>query len=306
MAQRTDMKSALPLWVLLFALGCGQVSFEELDVRDAGEQDAPADTAQPVDARRLIDAPGSDVPDGGFTDAPVDTPADSVSDVARDVGAPDSGVTCVWTGPPNLGDVVSLDALNTPGLETDPSLTPDLLTLYFASDVAGTSDVYRATRTDVMAAFSDPEPVAGLADPNHGESQVSFVDASLLMGVHASGRGGGLGGSDLYLVSRPAIDAAFDRFTAIPGMNSPGNEFDPIIDSATGDLYFASDRDGSLDIYRAPSLGAGWAAPEQVAGLNGGTNDSALAFAPGSEHALFQSGNDVFYGLTMSRRSQES
>ncbi len=69
----------------------------------------------------------------------------------------------------------------------------------------------------------------------------------------ASNRPNGIGGLDLYFVSR--IDDTWINWTKprvfVSPINTPGDESQPYFNSVTGFLYFSSRRSGTSDIYRA-------------------------------------------------------
>ena len=82
-----------------------------------------------------------------------------------------------------------------------PIVSPDGLSLYFASGVNGNYDVWVATRLDTLGAFSNLHPVenVSLETANDVPSWVSR-DGCLL--VFRSNRSGGAGGEDLWLAKR--------------------------------------------------------------------------------------------------------
>lgn len=100
-----------------------------------------------------------------------------------------------WSEPRNMGSL-----LNSSGLETNPSLSQDMMTLYFSSDRPGSEgvDIYYSEREDKnWKKWSIPR-------------KLSFP------------------------------------------INSSADESQPHFNSATGYLYFSSNRDGSSDIFRYP------------------------------------------------------
>jgi hypothetical protein len=82
-------------------------------------------------------------------------------------------------------------------------VTPDDLTLYFASSRAGSEyDVYVSHRASATTAFGAPTAVSELNSPNiyDAPSWVSKDDCVIYL---MSTRDGGAGGVDIYTARRP-------------------------------------------------------------------------------------------------------
>lgn len=96
-----------------------------------------------------IDAPG---PADGSSDAPPDAPLQ-----------PDAPIASVWSTP------TPVPGVNSPAVETDPSYTPDRLTIVFASTRAnGSEDLYIGTRATTAASFT-VAPIPGVNVTNRDE-----------------------------------------------------------------------------------------------------------------------------------------
>lgn len=97
-----------------------------------------------------------------------------------------------------------LVALNTLGLNGFPVLTNDGLTIYFGSTRgtgAGGFDIWVAKRASTGAVFGTPTAVAELNSANNDVPTWISADGCRL--YMASERGGGSGGADIYLATRP-------------------------------------------------------------------------------------------------------
>jgi Tol biopolymer transport system component len=144
---------------------------------------------------------------------------------------------------------VSLGPVNSPFIRDDhPWLSADELSLVFTSDrQAGVgTDLWRSQRTGRDQPFSAP---VGIAELNSAAEDSSF-SASLdgTVAVFMSRRNGN---ADIFMARRAPGAATFSPPQPIAAVNSGGGEYDPSI-SATGDeLFFTSDRDGSIRIWRA-------------------------------------------------------
>lgn len=107
--------------------------------------------------------------------------------VPRCTGATCGAVACSWATTPTLTAPVPLTTVASTSLDLDPSLSHDGLTLWFASDRAGTFDIYEARRPTLDADFGPPARRADLSaasvdvapfvfeDPDSGETETWIV-----------------------------------------------------------------------------------------------------------------------------------
>jgi Tol biopolymer transport system component len=147
-------------------------------------------------------------------------------------------------------DVTPLSSLNTSGLDYQPWLTPDELTIYFASGSAGSCDIFRATRPSVSATFDPPEAVTEL-NTSSDEGGIT-LSANGREAILASNRPGGSGARDLFRFTRARTDVPFSDPEPIGELNTADNELDPAFSPDDNELYFASNRGGSDSaLYRA-------------------------------------------------------
>jgi hypothetical protein len=119
--------------------------------------------------------------------------------------------------------------------------------IYLGSDrmpARGGSDIFRATRTDATAAWSQPTDVAGL-DTNRYEGE-AFVDA-----IGAVWFTGDMEGDDDLYRAEPDGSGGFETPQLVPGINTAYAENDAWLSPDGHTLYFTSTRGGSLDIYVA-------------------------------------------------------
>jgi Tol biopolymer transport system component len=64
------------------------------------------------------------------------------------------------------------------------------------------------------------------------------------------------GDQDLFVASRAGTGAPFGGIAPIPELNSPHDDRDPWLAPDGSEIFFSSDRSGSLKIYRAARIGA--------------------------------------------------
>ena len=228
---------------------------------DAGDANAPSDAGEAGPA----DAGG----DSGAPDADAAMPADSgmSSDGAVVLGP--------WAPPaiiPNLAD---------PAGDDDPTLTADLLEIYFDSARAGGpggGDIWSSTRVSAVAPWSVPVPLAGInSASNESTPEISRDGLTLWF---SSDRSGGAGGFDIWVATRTGRGLGWSAPVAVTELNTTGNDF-PVTLTQDGLLaYFSSERPaglGLLDIWAAtrPATTNPWDFPQTlVAELSGSASDS--------------------------------
>lgn len=94
-----------------------------------------------------------------------------------------------------------LQALASPAKTDNPSVSGDLLELYFTSERTGNADIYVAERSAPNAPFSAPRRVDALSTIGLETSPIITADALTL--YWASDRDGGQGDLDIWLSTRP-------------------------------------------------------------------------------------------------------
>jgi hypothetical protein len=112
--------------------------------------------------------------------------------------------------------------LSSPSIETDPLLVRgDPLTMYFASNRAGTSDVYVAHRPAVDQLFDAPGLITELSTPTYDENGM-IVDTSG-HGYFASTMAGN---ADLYEIARPSAAQPFAIVRALDELDDAQPQLD--------------------------------------------------------------------------------
>jgi WD40-like Beta Propeller Repeat/Squalene-hopene cyclase C-terminal domain/Prenyltransferase and squalene oxidase repeat len=179
-----------------------------------------------------------------------------------------------WTRPRNLGPSV-----NSPGDEYDPALSPDGLTLYFASNRTPgktkvvpaqaaptgeawartlrahpempTFDLYAARRSSLRDDWSAPEPLAELNSPaNEGAPCVSPSGNYLYFASDRPARPGEAPNFDLYRAR--LVNGRFQGVENLgSGVNTAANETEPVLSSEGFTLLFSRGRDGVNGLYRS-------------------------------------------------------
>ena len=171
-----------------------------------------------------------------------------VSDQAGGQGSGDIWVTTraivsdVWTSPVNLGEPV-----NSPFNDGGMSISPDGLSLYFASNRpggSGSQDIWVSTRASKDDPWDVPESLGAIVNAASFDWRPSISSDGLSL-FFDSDRAGGSGGSDIWVARRETPDHDW---------RAPEN-LGPVVNSSSGDgavsisadglaLFFISDRPG--------------------------------------------------------------
>jgi hypothetical protein len=166
-----------------------------------------------------------------------------------------------------------VEPVSTGANEEGVSLTADALTLYSASDAAGSMgglDIMAATRPSTLAAFGVLAPVASVnTDAAEAHPQISADGSELYF---TSQRGGTW---DLYRAQLGA-GGSFDAPTSIGELSTNDNELAPVVSADGLTLYFMSNHDDpDFDIHVATrsTRDDGFGSPVNLADVNSDETD---------------------------------
>lgn len=199
-------------------------------------------------------------------------------------------------GPWSAPTPVALPVL---GADDDPTLTGDLLDLYF--NRTG-NQIFASTRTAVGQPWSTPVLVDELSNP---DGTVPDLIPSGLGIYYSTNRAGGLGGLDIWAAGRSSRASAWTGFGARVSLNSAANEFAGPTTLDDLEIVLSSDASGSLDILisvRATS-DDGFPTPQPIPALaTAGLEDEAFISLDGL--ALYYTGPGP--DLYVSRRANRT
>ena len=132
---------------------------------------------------------------------------------------------------------------NTIAREFDPYLTPDGLTLYFASNRPGSqeTDLWLARRSNSNAPFADPIKADALGfNTPELELRLWMTDDQRTAVLARRPRGGD---GDLYIATRSSAALPFGDLEPLAELNT-GDEFDPWLSSDGLRIYYAGEQPG--------------------------------------------------------------
>jgi len=217
-----------------------------------------------------MDAEAGGPDSGGGLDAGPDSDAEAGADAA------DASPPCDPTKP--FGAPVLIAELQSSAAEGGFRLLPDELTGFFWSSRSGgpgSDNLYVTTRPDTASPFG---AIALLNNVNGtGTFQLDPTAASngLTLVFRSVRADAGAGGDDLFSATRADAAADFSQVTTLSTLNSTSNDVQPFLTADGTEIYYASNRTGNYDIYRATVQGGSYGAPTPVAELNQAGVDDA-------------------------------
>lgn len=151
-----------------------------------------------------------------------------------------------------FGPATPLAELNSSSFDLHPRASADELSIIFTSqrpEGKGRTDIWRARRSAVGAAFGPPENVAELN--TEADETGAWLSSDGLQIFFASNRAGGQGGLDFWRAAKASTDAPFGPAEVMTELNTAGDELDIAFSSTERELFFSSNRDGTNELWRA-------------------------------------------------------
>ena len=198
-----------------------------------------------------------------------------------------------------------VDALSTSHGEDDPTLTADMLEIYFNTNQAGSTstDIWMSTRASTADAWGPPVQVLTLsAGGNDTIPEVSPDGLTMFLAR------GGAGVLELYASTRASRADAWGTPQVVAELNSAWDDAGGSLTDDGRSVVFFSFRTGNFDVFvaRRGSPSEAWSQPAAIAEVNSPTADVDPAInAPGT--LLFFSslrpGGEGSYDLFSARRA---
>ena len=147
------------------------------------------------------------------------------------------------------GDPIHVPELNSAAADESPSLSEDERIVVFHSR-RGPSipDLYIATRPDGDAVWSTPQPITELnGSDTDSEPYLSADGLTILFKTIRLTTASG----DLFIATRASVADGFSAPVALAGVNSVGDDGDPVLSRDGCALTFTSTISGDWEIYQA-------------------------------------------------------
>jgi hypothetical protein len=207
--------------------------------------------------------------------------------------------------------------------DREPCIRWDGLEMFFVSDRSGGpggADIWRSSRASVSTPWDTPTLLA-TASTSYLEAGPALSPNGLEL-YFSSNRSGGLGGEDIYKVSRPNLSSLFGAPVSVPSLNSSSNDSAPALSRNGLVIFFASNRPGGvgdMDIWYAtrPSLSSPWSKPVNFTPCNSPYRESEPFVSADWKELYFESnrpgtsgGKDIWvihnpFGLLFSGRAPQ-
>jgi len=185
-----------------------------------------------------------------------------------------------------------LSELDTSYANQNPTLTGDLLELFFTSGRASDSaDVWTARRTSTQAPFDAPSIVSEVSTSSFETSPAVSLDGLTL--YYGSDRSGGLGEVDIWQVTRPDRSTAWADLQNVAPLNSSAKDIPRPLGQHELVMPLGSQRDSDVGyqtfLAARPLVGQPFGTPSIVTGLAPDQDAVADGFLTGDGLALFYS-----------------
>lgn len=201
-------------------------------------------------------------------------------------GSMGTGGLCDVSAP--FGEPLPVSGVNSDAEEFGARLTADELTMYIASNrPAGTTDIdiYIASRASTDDAFGTPVRLDSVSSTDRDINPSITADG--LSFYLQSTRAGGPGSGDIFVSTRSTLVADFGAPEVVAAVNDANDDGDPYILPSGDALYFASNRAGTYDIFRAARQPSGtFDAPVALDAIND-TADDVLPVVSADELTIY-------------------
>jgi len=145
-----------------------------------------------------------------------------------------------------FGTPVRIDELGTIGKNEDPSLTGDMLELYFNSDATGAGDIYVSKRAAVTDPWGAPQLVVELSSSaEENTPEVSLDGLTFWLSSKRTGSG------DYWVSTRATRTDPWGVPQTVPVLSMAGNDVSPFALPDQLTVYVVNNSSGEDEIYRS-------------------------------------------------------
>lgn len=199
------------------------------------------------------------------------------------------------------GNIAPVTELNSGSTEGNQVIAPDGLTIWFER----MGDIWVSTRLARNDAWSAPVIDAELSSTS--SDLAGAVSDDGLMFMLSSGRGGGLGRTDIWVATRNDSGDPWDAPVHVPELSTVESEAQVWLHPDGLTIYFDSDRDAPAtdgDIFTStrPTRSSAWNPATAVTELNTVEVDSDVWISPDQRYLLLVRGNSPDRDIWESRR----
>ncbi len=190
--------------------------------------------------------------------------------------------------------------------DADPTVTGDLLEMFFLSDRSGNRDIWTSRRASSSDPWGDPTTVAALNSPFPEEGPSISLDGRRIWFV--TDRDGA--GRRIWFASRATRTAPWAAPQPVTELAAvSGNDLGPSLDAAETTIFFGSSRPGSVGGYdlffsTRPNTSAPWSVPRPVPGINTSFDEREPFVAQGGLEVYFTSSRtgagDLYWSVRQS------
>ncbi len=143
---------------------------------------------------------------------------------------------------------VLASSLNDGTNNESPQVSSSELVMVMASGPNGDEDLFSSTRGSITSAWPAPTPITELNQSTTSETAPMLSSDGLAI-YFTSNRGGG--GAELFVATRATPSATFDTPVPIGELDANLEQTDPWISPDQRTIVFASDQDGTRDLFEA-------------------------------------------------------
>ena len=166
-------------------------------------------------------------------------------------------------------DISPIAELSSEDEDDNPTLTADLVHIFFLSTRGESADVWTASRSSPTGVFGPAELVDAVnTEEAEASPAISLDGLTLWVGQE---REGGLGGNDIWAVTRSSSSSAWSEPANVTALNSTADDIprQPGFQSLTMPLGSRRDLDGQFHTYFASrtSVNAAFGAPQLLSEL---------------------------------------
>ena len=221
---------------------------------------------------------------------------------ARGTGNPDIWVATRATPTSAWNIPLRVIQLSSAANETTPEVSPDGLTIYFASDRIGGSvgyDIWKSTRPNRSSLWGTPVFVAELSSVATDTAGGTADDLHIAISYTPPNEA-----PQVALSQRATIVDPWSPIVLADELNTPSHEGSVLLSPDLHWIYFDSNRTGNMDLYGAyrEDITQPFGPPMPLPGVNSALEDADPWISPDGRHCMFVSNRGGITQIWEARR----